>query len=183
MRDRAGQSVIHLIWIGVLVFAMAAIDAVACQRHHTSKLSSGLHISEAWRPTAPPTVGVHAGYLTLTNHTAVDRVMVGASSPHYDRIEMHRTTATNGVASMEAVPTLPIAAGERVQFAPGGLHLMMMGYAGQMPLKTPFPVTFHFQNGEALTVQMAIKLFDMHDHTAPPVTDHSGHQHHKHHGK
>ena len=110
--------------------SLAAIAAMACEDHKTAMASSGLQIQQAWSPTAPPTIEVHAGYFTILNHADAPQVIIGVSSPVYERVEMHRTTLANGVASMQAVDAITIAPGEQAAFAPGGLHLMLIE-AGQ----------------------------------------------------
>ena len=162
--------------------SLAAVAAMACEDHKTAMASSGLHIQQAWSPTAPPTIGVHAGYFTVMNHADAPQVIIGASSPVYERVEMHRTTLANGVASMQAVDAITIAPGEQVAFAPGDLHLMLMDAANPRATGDQFPVTLQLQNGETLTFQMTVKPMHMGDHSATPMADHSMHAPHRRHG-
>src|SRR5688500_15811963 len=104
--------------IGMWSLGITAIDAVACEVHNAAKVPSGLHISQAWSPTAPPAAGVHAGYFTIANDATTSHVIVDVTSPLYEQIDIHRTILANGIASMQAVASLSLAPGEQVQFAP-----------------------------------------------------------------
>jgi len=76
-----------------------------------------------------PLPGSDAGvaYLTLSNHGSDAIVVSSARSPEFERVEIHETALKDGVASMRRVDTLTVAAGESAVFAPGGLHLMLVG--------------------------------------------------------
>jgi copper(I)-binding protein len=171
-----------LCGLGVGSWSLTTTAAVACGAHPTAKASSGLQISQAWSPPAPPAVGVHAGYFTMVNHTKTPLVIVGATSPVYEQIDMHRTTISNGIASMQAVHALPVAPGEQVAFAPGGLHLMMLSAKDQRIAGERFPITLHLQNGATYTFEMTVKTLDMGGHATTPATDHSLPKAHHRHG-
>ncbi len=168
-----------VIWM----LGIATMQIGACEQHGAAHAhtASGLQVSQAWSPPAPPAVGVQAGYFTLANWTATPRVLVSATSPQYEQIDMHRTTITNGLAAMHAVTSLPLAASERVQFVPGGLHLMMRRATRKRQTGDRFPVTLHFQNGETLTFDMTVENVDMGHSPSTQPSDHNMHQHHKHH--
>src|ERR1700743_1938860 len=104
---------------------------------------SPIHVADAKaRPTAPGGTGVV--YLIVMNHGTTDDDLTGLSTPVADKAEMHRTMDMNGMSHMEAVTDLPVKAMNAVTFAPGGLHVMLMGL--NQPLKVgdsfPWPLTF-----------------------------------------
>jgi len=69
-----------------------------------------------------------AGYLTITNHTDRQVRLIGASGADFDRVMIHETRISDGRARMtHRRDGIGIAPGERVELAPGGLHLMLMG--------------------------------------------------------
>lgn len=65
-----------------------------------------------------------AGYFNITNYASETLVLTGAQSFDCGQITMHKSTSTGGMSRMEDVPTLTIARGQRIAFAPGGYHLM-----------------------------------------------------------
>src|ERR1700742_1668434 len=78
-----------------------------------------IHVADAKaRPTAPGGTGVV--YMVVMNHGAADDDLTGLSPPIADKVEMHRSTDTNGVSRMEAVADLPLKAYGAVDFGPGG---------------------------------------------------------------
>ena len=123
-------------------------------------------VAAAWsRPAAAGTTG--AGFMTLTGGGAADS-LVGVTSPAARKVEMHRSSVSGGVASMQAVRAVAVPAGGSVTFAPGGYHLMFLGLT--RPLKTGdrLPATLTFASGAKVTVSFVVGL-------APPV---DGHHHH-----
>jgi copper(I)-binding protein len=60
------------------------------------------------------------------------RQITGARATGAREVSLHRTVREGDRVRMDAVGTLRLAPGERVELAPGGLHLMLMGLE-QMP--------------------------------------------------
>jgi copper(I)-binding protein len=108
------------------------------------------------RPTAP---GAETGavYLVLMNHGAVDDTLTGLSTPIAAKAELHRSTDSGGVAKMEAVPDLLVKANDGVTFAPGGLHVMLMGLKQQLKPGDSFPLTLDFAKAGPVTVTVAVQ--------------------------
>ena len=104
-----------------------------------------LAVAGAWaRPMAAGTT-VAVGYLVITNggHEA-DRLQ-GASSPRAARVEMHESRVEGGIARMRPVTSLPIAAGGSLRFAPGGLHLMLVGLREPLAAGERVPLRLVFE--------------------------------------
>src|SRR5713226_10459357 len=85
-----------------------------------------LTAENAWVPWAPPVLKVHVAYMTIFNRSAADRHIVAADSPDYERIELHRSTVKDGVSTMQTVEEVRVPANGRVEFAPAGLHVMLV---------------------------------------------------------
>lgn len=109
-----------------LAFLLLGVVA-ACERN------AEVEIASAWVRAGPPTSTVFAGYFVATNRTNRDRSLVGASSPSFERVMIHQTEMHDGVSRMVAQPSVDIGAGERIEFAPGGWHLMLMEPTGAAP--------------------------------------------------
>jgi copper(I)-binding protein len=77
----------------------------------------------------PPFQPNSAGYLGITNPGEVAVAIVGASSNVADKVEFHTTREVDGLMRMEPLEVLVVAPGERVELAPGGMHLMLLGLA------------------------------------------------------
>jgi len=108
--------------------------------------------SNAWvrLPAASGRPG--AGYLLLQGGAEAD-ALVGASSPATERIEIHSMTIEGGVMRMRAEPSIPVPAGQTVEFRPGGNHLMLFGLDPRLKPGERVPITLTFRSGASATVQ------------------------------
>lgn len=88
---------------------------------------SSLEFDSVWVRAMPPFQTNSAGYLGITNHGDVAVAIVGASSNVAKSVELHTTRKVDGLMRMEPLEVLVIAPGERVELAPGGSHLMLLG--------------------------------------------------------
>lgn len=93
-----------------------------------------------------------AGYFTLRNTGDTDLILVGAQSPAFGNVEMHRSVDRDGVASMQPVEQLELAAGEQIAFAPQGYHLMLMQRARPLAVGEEVEITLLFEDARRLTV-------------------------------
>jgi len=91
--------------------------------------NSGLEFEDVWVRAMPPFQPNSAAYLTLTNNRVTAIAIVGASSNVSEKTELHTTREIDGLMRMEQLEGLAVAPGERVELAPGGTHLMLLGLA------------------------------------------------------
>ena len=91
-----------------------------------------------------------AGYFTLAaGSTAVE--MTGVTTPPA-RIELHAMSMAGDVMRMNRLPSVRVAAGRSVRFAPGGAHLMVFDLPAAVTPGTSLPLTFAFADGSSLRV-------------------------------
>jgi copper(I)-binding protein len=123
-----------------------------------------MEVHSAWvRPTAR---GENAAvYLTLHNHSSDDDELIGASSPAADAVELHESTMENDVMQMNMIMSVPIASEEEIVFAPGGLHIMLIGVKEALVLGGHIAVVLNFNNHEDIAVEVQIE-------NAMPEEDH-----------
>ena len=137
----------------MLVFA--GLDAGA-----TSDSPSDSHLSFSpmqMRATAPG-MPSSAAYVSITNHgDATDR-LIAANTVVARRVEIHSMEMDNGVMRMRAVDGgLPIAAGDSVHLAPGGLHIMLLGLTTQLAADSQHEITLVFEKAGEITVTATVK--------------------------
>ncbi len=121
----------------------------------------------------PPTIKVHAAYFDLTNRGAAPVVITGARSDGYERVEIHRSRVSGGVAMMEPAATVEIQPGTTTAFKPGGLHLMMIGPKHPQSPGATVGVVLLLASGKELTA-----TFDVTSHAGmSPRTVGHGHNH------
>ena len=133
----------------------ASVLLISCTRQDEVTLEN------AWIPEAPPSVSALAGYLDISNHFSHAMVLVGAESPYFKQILLHRTVVDNKTdfARMVEQLKIQIPPGQLQKFEPGGYHLMLLG-----PLKTiekdkPVPIKLLFADGYQAQVDFKVKPF------------------------
>lgn len=87
---------------------------------------AGISLSDAWVRALPPTQSNTAAYVTLRNTGDSPVRIEGGRAELAGRVEIHRSESVDGYMRMTPVEFLSLAPGERVQLAPGGVHLMLL---------------------------------------------------------
>jgi periplasmic copper chaperone A len=129
-----------------------------------------LQAENAWVPWAPPGLKVHVAYMTIVNRGATDQIIVSAESTDYERIELHRSVIKDGVSTMEAIGEVKVPANGRVEFAPTGLHLMLIGPRRPQALDGHVQIVLRLSSGEQVDVSALIRRRD--------DAGHGAHSHH-----
>jgi copper(I)-binding protein len=97
-----------------------------------------------------------AGYFVITSHAPGPLRLIGASSPVFGHLMLHRSIEEAGVERMVHVDGVDLAPGESVAFAPGGYHLMLMHRTRALQVGEEVPVTLSFSDGQAIVVRFRI---------------------------
>lgn len=137
--DQSTDLMIHDAWVRPTAF----------QSEH-----NGDHMHDHGHNDAEVRYGPTAAYLTIENVGADDWYLVGAASPVIPVIEIHETVMDGDVMRMSPQESVPVPAGERVEFRPGGLHLMLIDLSADL-----FP-------GDAITLELTFAPADDADPTS-----------------
>jgi hypothetical protein len=108
-----------------------------------------------------------------------DDRLVAASSPVAERVELHTMTMDGDVMRMrELEDGIALPAGEMVELAPGGLHVMFIGLSGPFVAGEEVQVTLTFEGGlsQDLTLPVIERAMEMQGHGGHGA--HSGHGSH-----
>jgi copper(I)-binding protein len=116
-----------------------------------------LMITNAWIREAPPGAPMLAGYLCLNNTADTPVTLVGVESPVFEYIMMHRTETVDGMARMLHQDQVVVAAGTRVCFEPGGLHLMMPAPEQRLVAGDQLELNLQFADGSSRRIQASVK--------------------------
>lgn len=120
-----------------------------------SSVFSQVSVENPWARPTPPSAKLGAGYLTVVNSGAADR-LVGAASPAAARVEMHVTLRDGEIMRMREVKAFDLPAKGRLELKPAGAHLMFVD------LKRPFkqgdkvPVTLKFEKAGEVKVDLQV---------------------------
>lgn len=130
-----------------------------------------LMIHDPWVREAPPNAKVLAGYMSIMNHAKQSATLVGASSPQFEKVELHRTMTEKGMAKMVAQDSIEIPGGKTVNFEPGGLHIMLINPVKPLKVGDKVELTLKFREGGTMKVSAIVKKGNGH------AEEHHHHEH------
>lgn len=120
-----------------------------------------IRVDNAWSRATPPGIDRGAGYMTLHNTGDSARTLAGATAEGAQSVEIHESREVDGQMQMAALPDgVTLEAGERVELAPMGIHLMLMGLDEPLVRGETFPLTLEFRNGDTLGTELTIRAPD-----------------------
>jgi len=115
-------------------------------------------VSDPWARASILASRPGAAYLALRSD--VDDRLLSATTPVADHVMIHASeTGADAVTRMIHLVALDLEAGQTVRFAPGGMHLMLMGLAGKLEDGASFPLTLTFERAGAITVEVPVLGF------------------------
>ena len=117
----------------------------------------GVEVRRPW--TRPAQAGMNGvGYLALANVGTKPVKLVAIESPAAKSVTIHQSSMAGGVMSMRPVTGgLTIAPGAKVEFAPGGYHLMLMGLTRAQALGGKVPLTLVFDGGLKMKIDLSVE--------------------------
>ncbi|MCY4071260.1 MAG: copper chaperone PCu(A)C [Chloroflexi bacterium] len=108
-----------------------------------------------------------AVYMQIENSGASAVALVAANSTAAHQVEFHRSIIDDDIARMEAVETLVIAAGERVELRPGGLHIMLRQLKTDLKPGSSIDLRLELASGEMIQLSIPILNMPMNEDQAP----------------
>ena len=154
------------LWLAVALFASSEANADSVQR------VAGLQPVAENAYIRAPIAGQKntAAFLVLINPGKQDRVLVGVETSLAGRAELHSHTQVDGMMRMRHEKQLVLPAGQRLELAPGGLHIMLFDITRPVRSGQSVDLELFFADGDHLSVTAQIKsVFDDAGH---------GHAHH-----
>jgi copper(I)-binding protein len=113
-------------------------------------------IHEAWaRPGAAG--GNSAIYFTVHNETQQDAALVSAAADVAETVEVHLSSMVDGVMKMAQQDSVPLPAGEMVNFAPGGLHVMLINLKKDLKPGDEFTAALRLADGTEISVPVVVQ--------------------------
>jgi periplasmic copper chaperone A len=119
--------------------------------------AAGLTVANAWSRATPPGVTVGVAYFTLKNDTGKSDRLLKITSPVASKAQVHRTEILDGIARMREVAVLHVDAGQALEFAPNGMHVMLMGLKQPLVEGKSFEIELLFEVAGPRTVKVAIR--------------------------
>lgn len=119
-----------------------------------------LAVDDAWGRSSPAVAEAAAFYVTVSNESGTGDRLLSAESERCGMTEIHVTEMdSDGIMRMRpADPTaLALGDGERLEMAPGGVHVMCMRLTSPLVLGEEVPLTLTFERAGELTLGVSIE--------------------------
>jgi copper(I)-binding protein len=100
-------------------------------------------VSDAWARATAPGAAMGAAYLAIAGGAEAD-ALKAVSTKRAQSVEMHTVEQADGVMKMRELDSVEVPAGKRVQFAPGGMHLMLIGLGSPLVAGERFEMQLEF---------------------------------------
>jgi len=116
----------------------------------------GIEVRDAWARTS--TEGMNSAvYFVIQNHNAEADELIGAASDVADAVEIHESKMEGDVMTMNRVESITLEPSAKVEFMPGGYHVMLIGLKQDLKAGDEIEVTLQFRNGPDITVTATVK--------------------------
>ena len=139
-----------------LALELALVAPAAAHEYRSGQLI----ISHPVLRVASPVSKTGAGYMTISNNGKVADRLLSVATTAATRSDLHGSFAQGNVMQMRAqAGGVPIPAGGRVAFAPGGLHVMFIGLKSPLPVGTRLKAQLHFQQAGRVNVEFTTQGF------------------------
>jgi hypothetical protein len=127
-----------------------------------------VQIENAWARATPPGAKIAAGYMTIRNAGAADK-LVSVSSPAAEKVETHVTIKDGDVSRMREVKGYAVPAKGTLELTPGGSHLMLVNIKAPLKEGDKVPLVLRFEKAGEVKTELAVR---------PLGTSMQGHMHH-----
>lgn len=132
--------------------ALAASSALA----HGYKLGD-LQIGHPWSRATPAGAKVGGGYLSIENKGATPDRLVSVSAPFAGRTEIHEMATKDGVMTMRPMADgVTVPPGQKVEFKPGGYHIMFMDLKAPLKQGERVKGTLTFEKAGTVEVEFQV---------------------------
>ncbi len=116
-----------------------------------------LTVTGAWARSTPPGAKMGAIYLVIDNGMTKSDRLLKLRTPVATSAEVHRTEVLDGIARMREVAVLHLDAGQRIEFKPGGHHVMLMGLKKPLVEGKTFELELVFEVAGPRKVKVAVR--------------------------
>jgi len=138
--------------IGTLALALVLVASAAAEG-----IADKITVQDPYVRAVPPVVKTSAAFMQLQNSDAVERILVGASTPASATVELHTHTLDDGVMRMRQVPNIRLPANETVSLKPGGLHIMLFDLHAPLNVGDQVPITLTFDDGSNKEISAEVR--------------------------
>lgn len=123
------------------------------------RAKEGIEIREVWARTS--TQGMNSAvYFVIQNHNAEADELIGAASSVADAVEIHESKLEGDVMMMNRVDSVALEPSTKVEFKPGGYHVMLIGLKQDLKAGDEIEFTLQFKNSPDIIMKATVKDAD-----------------------
>lgn len=136
----------------------APAESAALEASASSETKIGDLLIRSARSRETPTAGgTGVGFMSIVNSGSQDDRLIAISSEAATSVEIHQMSMADGQMQMRAVSDgLAIPAGQTVELAPGGYHLMLIGLSKALVAGQTVKLELQFEKAGKVSVELAI---------------------------
>lgn len=140
-----------------LLMAIATIAFMPTVQAHDFDAGQ-IYIDHPIIEEAPPNARVLGGYVSFTNHGTEDDRLIGIESPAAEKVELHRSVVTDGVARMQPLTDgIEVPAGEMIWLGSDGTHAMFVNPDKRYVVSDELPATLVFEEAGRIDVTFKVE--------------------------
>lgn len=118
----------------------------------------GVTVSDSFARASPSAGGNSGAFMTITNNSRTTDRLVSAESASARAVELHETVNEGGVMQMRPQPGgFEIAAEGKLDLAPGGKHIMLIGLLAPLEAGQTIEITLTFQKAGVVRVEVPVR--------------------------
>jgi copper(I)-binding protein len=121
-------------------------------------------VTDATVRLLPPGVPNTAAYFSIQNSPDTTQILIGASADFATKAEIHNHIMVNDMMRMEQQSEVVINPGQSVQFAPGGLHIMLFGLKQPLSEGESVAISLQTKDGESIIISAKVARPSVHKH-------------------
>ncbi len=119
----------------------------------------GIEVREVWARAS--TQGMNSAvYFVIQNHNTDADELIGASSDVADAVEVHESKMEGDVMTMRRVESIALIPSQKVEFKPGGFHIMLIGLKQDLKAGDEIEITLQFNSSPNITVKASVREAD-----------------------
>jgi len=141
--------------------SLRSITALLAASLSFAVFAADVEVADPYARAVPPGQPNSAIFMTLSNPSEQDRALVGAESPVAETVELHTHIKADGMMQMRRIERIDLPAGQSVELAPGGLHIMLIGLQHPLDPETTIDLTLVFDDGERMALKVPVRRIEM----------------------
>lgn len=123
-------------------YLLAALLLASCGKSGPPEIT----VSDAWARETVAGQSATAAYMTIANDGAGDDRLVSVAAPPPAMAMLHSSENSGGIARMREMGTgVAVPAGGRIEFKPGGSHVMVTGLGAPLKPGQSLKLTLRFE--------------------------------------